>query len=304
MLGEPAARILAASVLFLLGFLLGSRRAGASAASLLSKLLLYLVIPAIIIYKTMYSSVNIVASYAVLVTAIFFATVGSAYTLIPRILGEYPGQVIGAAVLAAGIHNAGFLPIPLMLILYGDAGPAALYATLSSSYAAIVVPIIISRFAQEKGDTRRVARSVLTYPPFIALLLGVSLRLVGGQGMLSASTMNYAYVLSANATLLSFYLVGASLRQSGVGLDKPVTVIALWRLAVEPTIALTTLALLGSSIKGLWRQGIVLESFMPPATMNIVVSMIYGLDYKTVAKSIGLVTPISITIATILALAR
>ena len=71
---------------------------------------------------------------------------------------------------------------------------------------------------------------------------------------------------------------------------------------MEPTIALTTLILIGSGIKRLWRQGIVLESFMPSATMNIVVSMIYGLDYKTVAKAIGLVIPVSITLATILAL--
>ena len=76
MLSEPVARIMAASVLFLLGFLLGSRRSGANVANVLSKLLLYLVIPAIIVYKVMYSSVDIVASYAALVTVIFFATVG------------------------------------------------------------------------------------------------------------------------------------------------------------------------------------------------------------------------------------
>jgi predicted permease len=300
---EQVMRPFAALFVFFLGFILGSTREGRRVSNIIAKLLLYLFIPAIIIYKVASTQLGIIVQYAVLVTAVFWLTLGSAAILVPRILREYSEKTIGAAILAAGIHNSGFLPIPLMLMLYGDAGPAALYSTIASIHTSIIVPIIVGLYRAKKRNeegsvARIVLRSIIAYPPFIALLTGLASR----EFMTTCpdrvvSTLPSLYAISAEATLISFYLVGAALRQSGLGLDKPVLLITLWRLIVEPIITLIVILSVNPAIGELWIRGLIIESFMPPATMNIVVAVIYGLDYKVVAKSIGISTPFSIALA-------
>jgi len=291
------ARVSVAAAMLVLGVSLGSSSKGRVIARLVSTSLLYVFIPLIILYKVIYTPVNVIAAYAAIVTLVFSLVIGSATALIPRLLRDYPRESIGASILAAGIHNSGFLPIPLMLILFHDAGPAALYATFVSSYASVITPVIVGMYGSRGGASyASVLGAMIRYPPFIALLTGLALRTIWAP-MNSSAVLRSLYVLSSDATLLSFYLVGAALRQSGLGLNKAIGVIAVWRLGLEPVLTLAAIAVLGGELAPLWRKGLIIESMMPPATMNIVVSMIYGLDYKLVARAIGLITPISIALS-------
>ena len=258
--------------------------------------LLYAIVPVVAGYKVATAPLTLVGGYAAQVAASMLGSLALAGLLVPRLLRGHPRETVGAAVLAAGIHNAGFLPIPLITVLYGDPGPPALYSAMANVYMSIAIPLIVARYSPRisRGShtaPARVARSLAGYPPLHAVAAGAAARLLG----LDPTPLQPLYHAAAAATLASFYLVGSTLARSGLGLDKPVAVIAAWRLLVEPAIAAPTAKLLG--LQGVWHATALIEATMPPATMNLVVARVYSLDEKTVAKAIGLVTPISIAAA-------
>ncbi len=285
----------AAAALFAAGIASSGREWSRRFSEAIAKLLFYAAVPAIILYKVAVAPLGVLADYAVVVSASVVGALVSAAVLVPRLLHSEPRERIGAAILAAGIHNSAFLPIPLMLLLYGDAGPAALYSAIVNIIISVAAPAVIGAYSPlQRGRSlaASIARSMATYPPLYALAAAGLLR---GAGVPGEALFHSLYTAGSYATLLSFYLVGETLAKTGLGVDRGVAVVAAWRLAVEPAIAIA--AVRATGLSGVWLAGAVIESFMPPATMNLVLAMIYGLDRDLVAKAIGLVTPVSIVLA-------
>lgn len=262
-------------------------------------MLLFFSIPSVVLYKVAYTPLSIIVSYAAIVSLDVVAVLGSAALLVPRLLRGAGPETVGAAVLAAGIHNSAFLPIPLMLVLYGDAGPAALYSTIINVYIAVATPVIIGLYSPRyRGGSLagRVARSIAEYPPVYALAAAAALRPLPGAPAVEP-WLHLLYRAGAESTLASFYLVGSALRGAGLGVDRAVAAVAAWRLLLDPLTTFGLASLLGGGLRGAWLAGLYIEAFMPPATMNLVVSMLYGLDYRLVARCIGIITPLSLAAA-------
>ncbi|KSW11830.1 hypothetical protein CF15_03245 [Pyrodictium occultum] len=298
-----AARALVAVGLLAAGLLAGRSRAASTASRAISLMLLWFSVPFIVLYKIYTVDLVVAGKYALLVPASVLGALASAYLLIPRLLRGLPSKVVGAAVLAAGFHNAGFLPIPLMLILYDDAGPAALYSTLVNIIAAVAVPLVAGAYSPvgEAGSTAgKLAASLARFPPFYALVAGTLLYLLAGGHPWLAEALGILGHVAAESTLSSFFLVGSVLAYAGIGFEKPVLAVLAWRLGVEPAIALAASTLLG--LQGVWLAGALIEAFMPPATMNLVYAALYGLDETLVAKAIGLTLPFSIAAAVLIRL--
>lgn len=297
------ARVVAAAALFTLGFYTGRSKGAKRLSKLVSRLLLWFSIPAIILYKVYTVDPATAAKYSILVVISAVGSITTAAVGIPRLLRGLPASSIGAAVLAAGIHNSAFLPIPLMLILHGDAGPAALYSAIINMVIVLVVPVIVGVYSETAGKgniARRVASSIARFPPFYALVAGVMLRtLLAGNNTL-VSVLGHVGRVAAESTLTSFCLVGAVLATAGLAVDKPTLVIAVWRLLVEPLLAIAVSIALG--LEGIWLAGALIEACMPPATMNIVFAITYGLDEKLVARAIGFTMPLSIVVSLLIRL--
>jgi len=285
--------VAAAAALFTAGLLSSGRPWSRRASDAIADMLFYLAVPALVFYKVYSVALDVLAEFSLVVVVSVLGALGTAALAVPRLLRGYPRETVGAAVLAAGIHNAAFLPIPLMTLLYGDAGPAALYSAVVNLITAVVVPVVVGIYSpRARGSAaRRVAATLATYPPVYAIAAAALAR---GPGLPAAAehVAHALYVAGSWATLASFYLVGETLAKAGLRVDKPVAVVAAWRLVVEPAIAVAAVSLAG--LTGLWRAAALLEAPMPPATMNIVVSMVYGLDAGLVARAIGFVTPVSL----------
>jgi predicted permease len=263
----------------------------------IASMLFYISVPLIVSYKVYSVEVETLADYAIVVVVSVLTAFTSAALLMPRLLRGAPPETIGAAILAAGIHNSAFLPIPLMLLLYDDAGPAALYSAVMNIVIAVVTPVVLGVYSpvhRGRGASRlrSIARSVASYPPVYALVAGLALKPLPPLPQTALELWGLLFTAGSYSTLLSFFLVGEVLARTGLRLDRGVLAVAAWRLAVEPTAAYMAVEALGLS--GVWRAGAIIESMMPPATMNLVVAMMYRLDYGLVARSIGFVTPFSI----------
>ena len=294
-----ASRILGVSIaaaLFAAGLLSAGRPWSRRVSEAVASMLFYAAVPALVFYKVYSVPLGVLAEFSLVVATSVLGALSTAALAVPRLLRGYPRETVGAAVLAAGIHNAAFLPIPLMTLLYGDAGPAAVYSAVVNLITALVVPVVVGLYSpRARGSTAaRVARTVATYPPVYAIIAAVLAR---GPGLPPGAERlaHWLYTAGSWATLASFYLVGETLARAGLRLDRPVAVVAAWRLAVEPAVAFLAVDAVG--LTGLWRAAALLEAPMPPATMNIVISMVYGLDAGLVARAIGLVTPFSIAAA-------
>ncbi|HIQ24191.1 MAG TPA: hypothetical protein EYH50_03995 [Pyrodictium delaneyi] len=298
------ARVVTAAVLFAIGLYTGYSEDAGRLSKAISRLLLWFSLPFILLHKVYTVDPATAIKYTMLVVVSVVGSLVTAVVGIPRLLRELPASGIGAAILAAGIHNSAFLPIPLMLILYGDAGPAALYSAIVNIISVIAVPIVVGMYSEketEEDTVKRITRSLSRFPPFYALVAGIALR------TLLPSDCGPVYALleilgrmAAELTISSFYLVGAVLAVSGLAVDRPTLVIAAWRLIVEPLLAVGASIALG--LEGVWLAGALIEACMPPATMNIVFAITYGLDEKLVARAIGFTMPLSIVVAVLIRL--
>jgi len=293
-----------AGLLVLLGVLSSGRSFSRKVSKAIASLLFYVSVPLIVSYKVYSVELATLASYAAVVAASVLTAFASAAVFVPRLLRGAPPETVGAAVLAAGIHNSAFLPIPLMLLLYGDAGPAALYSAIMNLIIAVVTPIVLGYYSpvyrgRGRGTAISILHSLATYPPLYALAAGLALRMVELPAW-AVSAWEHAFTAGSYSTLLSFFLVGEVVARAGLRLDRGVAVVAFWRLVVEPAAA--TVAVEAAGLRGVWRAGALIEAVMPPATMNLVVAMMYRLDYGLVARSIGVVTPLSIGAAVLLRL--
>lgn len=296
---DAIARIIVALILLIVGIVTGRKRVANNLSKAISRLLLWFSIPFILLYKVYTVDLTTALKYTMLVMVSALGSLITAAVVVPRLLRSLPAPSIGAAILAAGIHNSAFLPIPLMLILYGDAGPAALYSAILNVIIVIVVPVIVGMYSEKvvEGSTaRRIVNSLARFPPFYALLVGILLRVLWPSETLY-TLLEVAGRAAAESTLSSFYLVGATLALAGLAVERPVLVVAAWRLLVEPLLTIAASIILG--LEGIWLAGALIEACMPPATMNIVFAISYGLDEKLVARAIGFTMPLSI-IATIL----
>lgn len=181
------------------------------------------------------------------------------------------------------LGNTSFLGFPLCSALLGDAAlpMAAVYDQIGSFLLlSIVVPIAVGRATDgERPNARRIAGKVLTFPPFIALLVALL-------------PITWPSVLEPMLTAAAAPLV--PLAMFSVGLKLPLTrpnnarvlVLGLTlKLVLLPLCALGFLKLL--SIPPLVLQVAVLETAMPSMITAGAVLMAAGLAVELVAALVG-----------------
>lgn len=273
-MASPIEVILIPAVMMLLGFSL--KHIGffeASDRDLLSKIVLYIALPAMIFTNLRTAQIS--------TDMLFLPIIGittSILLLIPAYvycrIRDYNKKTTWTILIASSIMNTGFIGFPVCLGVFGQAGFLnAVFYDLSTSVMVVTYGIILAKkFA---GSTEEVIKNTLTFMPLWAVILGL---------VFNAFSIPVEYVADNILNYLSEATIPLIMLALGISLDfgnvnenlTDSMVVAIIKLAISPMIALALLTIF--NINGLVFNVAILEAGMSTAGNALVLAMAYDLD--------------------------
>ena len=226
-----------------------------------------------------------------------FAIAFGALTTIGRRVG-WSRSAVGTLVLTVGLGNTSFVGYPLIESLLGS--PALRFAVLVDQPGSFLVLSTLgvaagTWFAGGRAGARVMLRRIVSFPPFVALVVAV---LWGASGLYRPGTAIGEMFDKLAATLVPVALVtvGAQLRVD------PALLRARWRpLALGLALKLLVLPALFFvfyvhvlSLRGLAVQVTVLQSAMSPMITSAVLAAELGLDMELAGLMLGVGIPLSL----------
>ncbi|MCX5864820.1 MAG: AEC family transporter [Deltaproteobacteria bacterium] len=247
---------------------------------------IYLSLPALVLLKVP----QLHFSAEILVPVIMAWAMLAVSALIIIILGkilDWQREIIGVLLLLIPLGNTSFFGIPMVQAFFGESGIpyAVLYDQLGSflalaTYGAVVLALYGNG---AKPTMRSVLSKVVSFPPFITLILALACR------SLTFPPSLLALLNALAATLVPVVMVAVgfqlSLRLSPEVL-KPLGAGLMIKLAVAPLIALLCCRLLG--LGSLAAKVAVFEAGMPPMVSAGALAIMAGLSPRLTAALIGL----------------
>lgn len=216
-------------------------------------------------------------------------TVLGAAILIPRI-GRRAGwsrDSIGALVLTCGLGNTAFIGLPMIQALAGPQalGPALIADQLGSFLALSSVGVVLaSVYAGDRVEVRDVARRLLKFPPFIALLLAFAVRLTVGDWPAPISTVLHR--LGDTLTPLALFAVGLQFRFGALRGRAPMLATGLaWKLVLAPLAAVLLASAVG--VGGTPMLAGVLQAAQGPMITAGILAQEHRLDPELVTVVVG-----------------
>lgn len=183
----------------------------------------------------------------------------------------------GALILVCGLGNTSFMGYPMIQALYGQAGLSLAVVAdqlgcfpLLSSAGVLVASI----YAGRNPDMASIARRILTFPSFVALVLGV---VVGSLGGWPVPVREVLAPIGATLTPLALFSVGMQFRfRLGSGQATALAWGLGWKLALAPLLCWLLGAMAG--VKGLVLTVGVLQAAMAPMISAAILADEYDLD--------------------------
>ena len=275
------------------GFL--ARRRGmlsAQGTNDLAHVALSLVYPALIfvsVTELSFADLRTHLSLPLLVMVIAFAGFGLGLVAV-RFLGQVPSDTSRAFLFHCLINNYSFLPLPLVLFRYGDAGVALLIFS-SVGYEVLLWSLGVMLFS--RAERKRDQLKSLFSPPFIALL--VSLAFVTARDLLpwpapppwlalAGQTLRSGLKTLGTATIALSMLVAGS--RFAVLEFKTILGWRIWfvsaiRLVAVPLVMIPILGLI--PMDPVARGILFIVSVMPSAMVSVLFSERYGGDVDFIA---------------------
>lgn len=212
-----------------------------------------------------------------------------------RALGWSRGRT-GALILVAGWGNTSFVGLPMISAFVGSQWLGlGIVIDLFGSYLALsTLGLAIAAVASEgRLDLRVVAKRIVTFPPFIAILIAFATNHMGRPVWLD----DLISALSGTLTPLALAAVGFALRFDQVmNRLAPLGVGLVYRLGVAPLLLIGIYALLGQT--GITVSKVaMLEMAMPPMLGASVIAMNSDLEPDLIASLIGIGVPLSMLTA-------
>ncbi len=256
-----------------------------NAAEVLNKVVLYVCLPAsVLLYAPRLVLGPEVLAVAAVPWLLLVATI-LAVGAITRLLKLQPAQH-AVLLLCVALGNTSFLGYPLVRALLGEA--ALPYAVIYDQFGAF---LILSTFglyvlARYGGDARptpaSMARRIVSFPPFLALVFGLTLMPEAPPAWIAAGLQHLADALLPLVVLA----IGLSLKLRLPRNElKPLAVGLVLKLAAMPLLALAVAPLLG--LDGIARDAVVLESAMPPMVTAAALAISHRLAPALAAAMVG-----------------
>ncbi|NHI83110.1 MAG: hypothetical protein EAX81_02230 [Candidatus Thorarchaeota archaeon] len=288
---ELAIRIGLFYAFILFGYLLGRfSLKGEDANSLLTKLLVNILMPLLVLYSLLTASpasLEEIPSIIVLALTVHLSGPIILYILIRN--SDIPAKRKGAFFLCSAFNNALFIPLPLVLVFVG---PMGIPIVVTFSVTQMLLMVTLGSFIGSTYGGTSIPRSsrlikAVTFPPLLAaclagLLLFFSFSLPG----IAASILSYSGNITTYLALIS---VGLSVgtRYSTVNLREALRVVFV-RQVLVPTITIPLLLLF--ALSAATTQVVMLEAIMPTAVLNVVYAGAFDLETETVATIVTIGT--------------
>ncbi|MDE2247633.1 MAG: AEC family transporter [Xanthomonadaceae bacterium] len=206
-------------------------------------------------------------------------TFGGAWLLF-GLLGPRLGwsrQRIGALVLVCGLGNTSFMGYPLIQALHGKAGLAlAVVADQLGCFPVLASAgiVVASLYSGRVPQPRVIIRRILTFPPFVALLVGIAVGSLGGwpvwlDGVFApiGGTLTPLALFSVGLQF-KFHLGERQMVAAGLGLG--------WKLLLAPVLCL--LLGMATGVGGLVLTVGVLQAAMAPMISAAILADEYALE--------------------------
>ncbi|MHC1480425.1 AEC family transporter [Frateuria aurantia] len=197
-------------------------------------------------------------------------------SLLGRAMGWSRGRV-GALILVGGIGNTSFMGYPMLEALRGREGLSlGVVADQVGSFAALATLgiVIASLYAGKQVTMRQLMRRVMSFPPFLALLLAVPVGLAGGWPPIIDSML---HAVGSTLTPLALFSVGMQLQLRPQRHELLPAFLGLsWKMLLAPLAGLLLAQWLG--IHGPVRVAGVLQAAMAPMITAAIIADQYGLE--------------------------
>ncbi|MGA7298434.1 MAG: AEC family transporter [Rhodanobacteraceae bacterium] len=218
-------------------------------------------------------------------TWVLFAGSWLLFAWLGRLLGWSRGR-IGALTIVCGLGNTAFMGYPLIEALHGREGlKIAVVADQLGSFPilASLAIVVASVYAGRRPEARQIARRVLTFPAFLALLVGLLVNVLGGWPQAIHDMLK---PVGATLTPLALFSVGLQLQLGAVRRHiGPMAAGLGWKLLLAPLLVW----LLGraAGIDGLILIVGVLQSAMAPMVSAAIVADEYDLEPELANSVLG-----------------
>jgi predicted permease len=220
-----------------------------------------------------------------LVAAVFFRLLG------PRL--GLKRESVAALVLTAGLSNTAFVGLPMAEALLGPEG-LAVAVVVDQLGTFLVLATLATLFAARAAAGDEVLRpavllrKVVTFPPFVALVVALALRpLSFPQGVDTLLER-----LGSTLTPLALFSVGFQLQLGGLRARAGALALGLgFKLVLAP--ALVVLALWVLPVAPIVREATVLQNAMAPMVSGAILASEHKLDPDLAALMVGFGIPLS-----------
>ena len=260
------------------------RRLPDSFASSLNSYVIYVALPALVLFEIPHLTLDAHALLPILFAWLMMTASALFIWLFAKRAG-WSRSVTGALMLTVPLGNTGFLGIPLIGALLGD--DAIPYAILYDQFGTFIAlntfgSLISAYYSGSATSWKSLVRVIASFPPFIALILAfISLPLHFPDWFSSV-------LQRISSTLVPVVMVAVGL-QWRLRLEReiisPLILGLVVTLLLTPLLAWTLLHLLG--INGLAAQVVVLEAAMPAMISAGVLAVNYQLAPRLASSLVG-----------------
>ena len=275
-----------------------SGRTPANAHAALNMVIIHLALPAVTLRTLHAYTFDARQVWPVLMPWVLFAIGAVLFWIIGRSL-RLSRASIGALTLVGGLGNTSFVGLPMIESLQGrdGLGLGLLIDQLGSYLALSTVGVLAAALYSAGPQTswRAMVRKVVTFPPFIALVLALTLRPLPLPHALDATLARIGDMLAPLALLsvglqLRFDALRGQARLLSIGLG--------YKLLVCPALVLAVLWWFGTTVDTTSRVSLI-EAAMPPMIGAGIVAAEAKLDAPLVSTMTGLGIPIGLATATL-----
>lgn len=291
--------------LILGGYLAGRRRLlGASATDSLNSFVVWMALPALLFQAMAQISweelhqPGFIAASAIAMAVVF---------LVSFLAGRKEKRRLADASitsLAAAYGNAGYMGIPLCIMVLGEASlPAVILITLLTAcvlfaFSIILVELDLQRSATVGATLCKVGVSVARNPLVFAPVAGL---VVSGLGLtLPAPVLQFTTLLGAAASPCALVTIGLFLSQGSTSHHRGTVWRIVWlKLLIHPLLAFVLVTWV-FSVPPMWASAAVLLAALPVGTGPFMVAKLYDREPAVTSEATLLSTVLSVITVSIL----